>query len=462
MGLLKKFSRLTPLTPLVSRDDFVRAQIAIEEIVGPMVDYIKTLLVHADGSVKMTGDLDFDGNDLDNVNAIHFGLTPTHTHIEGSIHWDGDDKTLNVDTEVNGTAIQVGQETVLRATNKTGSQINNGQVVYVNGAQGQRPTVALADADAAATSDSTIGVATSDIANNGTGYVTVFGLVRGLDTSSFTAGDTLWVSSTAGALTNTEPATPAHAARVGTVLYSHATEGKILVSVDTGGELGDIHDVLLTTPASGELINYDGSKWVNTSDLTNIDSVSFVASATSGTIEVAGAAGWRDITGQIVAQGTGANNPAWTVFRNGIYDWAFSATIMKEVWIVFHIDHDYSPGTDIYFHTHWSTTGTNTGTCRWGFEYTVAKGHQQSAFGATTTVYVEQAATGTQYYHMIAETAAVSSSEFEVDALILVRIFRDAAHANDTLTDVAHLITADVHYQADRFSTKNKAPNFYT
>lgn len=199
------------------------------------------------------------------IEAIQFNTTPTTTHTEGQIHWNDDDKTLNVDTEVSGTTIQVGQEVVLRATNKTGVTITNGSVVYVSGAQGQRPTIALADADVELSSDATIGVVTADISNNDTGYVTVFGLVRDLNTSAFTEGATVWLSQTPGEFTETKPTPPAHGVKVGSVIYSHATEGKILVNVDTGDHLETLHDVLLTSVSDGDILQYDSATglWEN-------------------------------------------------------------------------------------------------------------------------------------------------------------------------------------------------------
>jgi hypothetical protein len=194
----------------------------------------------------------------------------------------------------------------------------------------------------------------------------------------------------------------------------------------------------------------NNSKAVSAADDSTID----ITSQQSGV-------GFIDITSEIDIRGTGLNNPTWATFREGISALSFSASAMNEAWAVFHIPHGYYQGSSFYIHAHWSTTGTNNGVARFGFEYTVAKGHNQSVFGATTTVYVEQAASGTAYKHMIAETAAITSAEMEVDALILVRIFRDAAHANDTLSDALFMFTSDVHLQVDRVSTINKAPNFY-
>lgn len=98
----------------------------------------------------------------------------------------------------------------------------------------------------------------------------------------------------------------------------------------------------------------------------------------------------------------------------------------------------------------------------------VAKGHQQGAtstFGATTTVYVEQTvSTNSQYQHFIAETSladAIPSTNLEPDSVILIRFFRDSAHANDTFPDAVMGMFGDIHYQTSTISTLNKTPNFY-
>lgn len=172
--------------------------------------------------------------------------------------------------------------------------------------------------------------------------------------------------------------------------------------------------------------------------------------------------GWKDITSSIEVRGTGSAAPTWSAWLGNMYAYSFSATVLQECWQTYHIPHDYVPNTDIYFHAHWLTTGTNTGVVRWGFEYSHAKGHNQANFPASTTVYAEQAGQGTAYRHMVTETLAVTIAGLEPDSIILVRVIRDAVHANDTQTDAAFLLTADIHYQSTGIATKNKAPNFYT
>lgn len=169
------------------------------------------------------------------VSVLQFspGATPS-VHTEGKVYWDSTDHTLCLMSEITGSILQLGQENWVRAVNKTGSVISNGSVVYLSGAQGNRPTVSLAIASSVS-SDATIGLATNDIANNAEGYVTTFGIVRGVNTSAFTAGDTLWLSASVnGGIVNVKPSSPNAAVRIGYALNS-TNDGSILVSVDVGG-----------------------------------------------------------------------------------------------------------------------------------------------------------------------------------------------------------------------------------
>ncbi|MCK5017577.1 MAG: DUF2190 family protein [Candidatus Peribacteraceae bacterium] len=179
---------------------------------------------------------------LSAVNHILFDTTPVNTDTEGAIQWNDTDKTINLNTEVAGTKIQVGQESVVRVTNKTGSQIDDGKAVYINGAQGSRPTIALADADNLTDVSQLIGLTTQDIADNATGYVTTQGLVRDVNTNAWAAGTVLYVDTTAGGLTDTKPTVPSYPVQIATVVVQNATTG--ILFVDT--RYGDI----VSTPSS--------------------------------------------------------------------------------------------------------------------------------------------------------------------------------------------------------------------
>lgn len=161
------------------------------------------------------------------VNTTKFSLTPTGTPTTGELYWDTAEETLSF--PVNAvTTMNIGQEMFVKIVNKTGIQINDGQAIYISGAQGNRPTGALAKANASATSFM-IGVATENIAINAEGFVTVYGLVHKFDTRGFTAGDVLYLSNTtAGGITNTPPTTPDFSVILGRALDS-TVNGTIVI-----------------------------------------------------------------------------------------------------------------------------------------------------------------------------------------------------------------------------------------
>jgi len=209
------------------------------------------------------------------------------------------------------------------------------------------------------------------------------------------------------------------------------------------------------------------SSTLGVTGVTTLNDV-LVVPKTSGTgikvDTVAPTFGWRDITSSIEVRGSGANDPSFAVYTGtALRAYSFSASSMKEVFFTFHMPHDYVPGTDIYFHAHWSNAAAtpDTGNVVWGFEYTFAKGFGQQAFPATTTITVTAACPATRYMHNISETTAVTIAGLEVDGMILIRGYRDAANAADTCTNAVFLHTMDIHYQSTGVATKNKAPNFY-
>lgn len=163
------------------------------------------------------------------TDGIQFNTTPSITPTTGLFYWDNTEKTIQVVHDATaGVTGSVNKEMYITAVNKTGIQINDGQVVYCSGSQGNRPTISLARADNISTA-LWIGVATQNITNNQEGSVTIIGEVHGYNTSGFTVGDLLYISSsTAGTLTNIIPSTPNYNAPVARALNS-TNNGTILV-----------------------------------------------------------------------------------------------------------------------------------------------------------------------------------------------------------------------------------------
>jgi len=173
----------------------------------------------------------------------------------------------SADYDTDGDGIVDKSETLqITARNSTGSTITKGTAVYISGATGNRPNIILAQADADATADTTIGIVVADILNNADGQVCVNGTLHDLDTSAFTEGDLLYLSSSvAGGLQNTRPASPNHAVFIGYVARVHATLGRLVINIDKGNHLEYLHDVLLTTLADKHFLYYDSASglWKN-------------------------------------------------------------------------------------------------------------------------------------------------------------------------------------------------------
>lgn len=188
--------------------------------------------------------------------AVNFDLTAEPISQEGQVRWNDTDKCLEV-VQDRGVILQVGQELTVRARNTSNENLPNGTAVYVNGATGQRPTVVKALANNLTTSETLIGLVTDDsgIDHNSDGHVTIFGLVRGLNTSSYEEGEVLYLSTdSAGTFTNVKPSAPSsYVVRIGYVTRSHVTQGTVLVSLQYQGSVGGsnmIESVMSDTPSS--------------------------------------------------------------------------------------------------------------------------------------------------------------------------------------------------------------------
>lgn len=173
--------------------------------------------------------------------------------------------------------------------------------------------------------------------------------------------------------------------------------------------------------------------------------------------------GWRDNISSIDTRG-GGTAPQINLYRDGIYLYEFSADSMNEVFSNFHIDHDYKLGTMLYPHLHFVTTSNAAGVVRLGFEYTFAQGHGLGSFPASTTLMLDfTVPANSAHVHFVAEMPegqGIPGTGVDTDGVVLMRIFRDAAHSNDTFTGTIFGIIVDLHYQVDRYATKNRAPNF--
>lgn len=182
------------------------------------------------------------------------------------------------------------------AINGTGATVLKMSVCYLktSSSSANTPELLLSNASTEATSSKTIGLLLQDLANGATGKIITSGEYDKFDTSAYNVGDRLWLSTTDGQVTTTIPSAPTHAVFIGFVTRKQSQNGRILVSIQNGYELREIHDVSLpTTPLDGQVLAYDSptSLWKAKTISTGI--TIGTTAITSGTV------------GRVLFEGTG-------------------------------------------------------------------------------------------------------------------------------------------------------------
>ena len=207
----------------------------------------------------------------------------------------GSDPITIAASQVTGTAVVVGDPIVVLVRNATGATLTKGQVVYLSGANGTHVQVSLAQANSETTSARSFGFVQDDIANNASGYVVTEGYLENVDTSTLTAGQALYLSgTTAGAWTTTKPSAPTHLVYLGVVARVNANNGRILVKVQNGYELEELHNVAIASPTNNQVLTYETSSglWKNKDNAADgVTSIVASIPLTGGTITSTGTIG---------------------------------------------------------------------------------------------------------------------------------------------------------------------------
>lgn len=185
------------------------------------------------------------------------------TNAAGRIYWNAARGVPSFGLAGGNVALELG-ETAQLCYNAEATPLVEGEVVYLFGAHGDLPSVKRASNASEAMSTKTLGVVTETIAAGSNGFVTTQGIVNGLNTSAYAAGTVLWLGDAAGTYTNVKPVAPAHMVFVGVVTKSNAGNGSIFVKPQNGYELDELHDVLITSPATNDfLVRAADGLWKN-------------------------------------------------------------------------------------------------------------------------------------------------------------------------------------------------------
>ena len=226
--------------------------------------------------------LDVDGYFIANTsyvyvnNGIYFtpkaGVSPNTS--EGSVFYDSTNHALNFYTDT-ASPQEINQQFFARVYNNTGSTLSKGAVVYINGTNANRPTVAKAIANSA-TMSRAIGFVYDDILTASEGFVLTRGILQTFDTRNFAPNQEIWLSATtAGAISNAQPSYPNYQVSLGFALNS-ALSGTVYGSVPTQ---------TFTTPNTSIGIS-NGTVYVSSNNLTfdYANNVLLIGNSTTNTV----------------------------------------------------------------------------------------------------------------------------------------------------------------------------------
>jgi hypothetical protein len=228
------------------------------------------------------------------VDYIDFDQDETVANAKGRLTWNAADGTLNLGMGYDEVVQQVGLEQFYHVKNQTGSTLSNGYAARAVGTVGNSGQLkaGYAIADGTIATRYNIGILTMDIANGGDGYVTSFGLVRNINTTgasfgeTWADGDLLYVSpTTPGYLTNAEPSAPQQKLLMAIVINA-ASNGSIFVRPTFYGTLNDLQGVYVPDPVDRGYLMYDidSLRWEQRTQslgigLTQVDSGSDVVTS---------------------------------------------------------------------------------------------------------------------------------------------------------------------------------------
>ncbi|CAB5214220.1 hypothetical protein UFOVP193_40 [uncultured Caudovirales phage] len=216
---------------------------------------------------------------IDGANPyIQFNNGSAVTVAAGKQWYDGSTGSWNLGMGGGNITQQVGEELYYYGKASTAITDSPLQIVYKTGTVGASGTITFAPTISGITDgDAILGVATENIALNGFGRITTFGVVHGITTNgtaygeTWADGDVIWYNPVTGNPTKVKPVAPNIKVQIGTILNAGSGgSGSIQVEINHGSVLGGTDsNVQLTSVSNGNILTYGGASgyWKNT-DLT--------------------------------------------------------------------------------------------------------------------------------------------------------------------------------------------------
>ena len=412
------------------------------------------------------------------VDSVQFDTTLANGPISlGQLRWNTDDDTLNVGMMYD-SVLQIGEETFYHVENVTGSTILNGTLCSYGGTVGNSGKLRITPWTGTISPESTVkimGVATTDIPNGGTGYLTYFGKVRGIDCSGATEnetwanGDILYptpIRSPFGVygLTNIPPESPNTKSAIAVVVSNHDSNGTLFVRPTLSSSLARDELVNLDALANNDLLVYNDTteRFENSSslDLSSLkvgDGVTnYSEFEADGTLVAKGSATtWLDIDFPIIVRTTGPNIPtlATLVGNLTVPQWEIGDYFQCEGQEMIHA---WKEGSDVYWHLHLITNGQEAVSKYCRFEIQIAYGNVGSQIGNLQTITspeFEIPANTPDRTHLILPIDSSSMTGITIGTQVYARLERIASTIADPV-DSPFCTMLQMHIECDTIGSR--------
>lgn len=302
---------------------------ATGDVVGP-ASSTDNALVRFDsttGKLIQNGQItESDTGDLAAINSLAFDTTPTGAiATQGEVMWNADEETLDI--QLNSFAQHVGEHVLYHVKNSTGSTIAKGVPVMFAGTNGASGKLLVQPWNGTGPSTYFMGLLAEQLLDTEEGFVVAFGKLRGIQTNGGNYGETwadgeiIYVGTTTGSLTKTQPAAPNPHIQVCAVINAHASNGTLFIRPTLGSNIKDDEGVTITSLSSGQLL------------VANAAGTLFENKSVSGdaTLANTGALTLATVNSNVGSFGSATAAPAVTVNAKGLVTAVSTNTITPAV-----------------------------------------------------------------------------------------------------------------------------------
>lgn len=161
--------------------------------------------------------------------------------------------------------------------------------------------------------------------------------------------------------------------------------------------------------------------------------------------------------------------PQLTLFRGGIYQYAYFQGQMSSSYANFAVPMDWAPGTDLQAAVQWTPGNfTDNGQVRFGIEFTYAWAYGSPSaptnheFTVPATVYTQASGHTNMTYHHHTKffEAVIPGSEVQPNMRFLMRFFRDGGDPLDTFAGDIFVTGLGFYYQRNKLGQPDVLPPF--